>query len=111
MADLTPREADDLVVELVSDEDNVATFKVSGQLDASTENVLRTNLQQAINAGADRLVVETSGLQFMDSSGLAVLLGAARNISHLELRHPSDVIHRLITIAGLTEALPVTFDA
>lgn len=112
MADLNPPDGDgsDLAVEAAADAGAV-TLRVSGQLDVATESVLREAVRQAIDDGADRLVLDLSQLDFMDSSGLAVLLVAAREVTHFEIRNPTEVVQRLITLAGLAQTLPMAFDA
>ncbi|MEU1225366.1 STAS domain-containing protein [Streptomyces sp. NPDC005828] len=47
-----------------------------GELDHHTADLLRTPLDGALDAGRARLVVDCSGLEFCDSTGLNVLLGA-----------------------------------
>ncbi|MGW6395627.1 STAS domain-containing protein [Streptomyces sp. NPDC055103] len=48
----------------------------TGELDHHTAELLRTPLDAALDAGRSRLVVDCSGLDFCDSTGLNVLLGA-----------------------------------
>ena len=99
-----------LSVERLVDASGVVSFKVIGQLDVSTEAVLRAALEAAVRE-ASTIMLDVSELDFMDSSGLAVLLVAAREVDAIELRDPSDIIRRVITIAGLTETLRMTPDA
>lgn len=47
-----------------------------GELDHYTAELLRSPLDEALDAGRSRLVVDCSGLEFCDSTGLNVLLGA-----------------------------------
>ncbi|MGW5780431.1 STAS domain-containing protein [Streptomyces sp. NPDC003863] len=47
-----------------------------GELDHHTADLLRTPLDGALDEGRARLVVDCSGLEFCDSTGLNVLLGA-----------------------------------
>ncbi|MBX9424854.1 MULTISPECIES: STAS domain-containing protein [Streptomyces] len=47
-----------------------------GELDHHTAELLRSPLDGALDAGRTRLVVDCSGLEFCDSTGLNVLLGA-----------------------------------
>ncbi|MFF8379909.1 STAS domain-containing protein [Streptomyces sp. NPDC015661] len=47
-----------------------------GELDHHTAELLRTPLDTALDAGRARLVVDCTGLEFCDSTGLNVLLGA-----------------------------------
>jgi anti-anti-sigma factor len=55
------------------------TLSVSGDLDMSTAGLLREHL----NAGekADEVVIDLSQVEFMDSTGLAVVVGAARDMN------------------------------
>ncbi|MEU5219153.1 STAS domain-containing protein [Streptomyces sp. NPDC020807] len=48
----------------------------AGELDHHTAALLRTPLEAALDAGRSRLVVDCSALDFCDSTGLNVLLGA-----------------------------------
>lgn len=100
-----------VTVERLSEADGLLTIKVAGHLDISTEDIVRRELEEAIANGSSRLVIDASSLQFMDSSGLAVLLSAAANVEQLELRNPAQIIRRLITISGLGETLRITSDA
>ncbi|MFI5768464.1 STAS domain-containing protein [Streptomyces sp. NPDC051658] len=47
-----------------------------GELDHHTADLLREPLEHAVEQGRVRLVVDCSGLEFCDSTGLNVLLGA-----------------------------------
>ncbi|MGW8765318.1 STAS domain-containing protein [Streptomyces sp. NPDC055815] len=47
-----------------------------GELDHHTAELLRAPLDTALDAGRARLVVDCTGLEFCDSTGLNVLLGA-----------------------------------
>ncbi|GAA3372231.1 STAS domain-containing protein [Streptomyces sannanensis] len=47
-----------------------------GELDHSSADLLRVPLEDAVEQGRTRLVVDCSGLEFCDSTGLNVLLGA-----------------------------------
>lgn len=49
---------------------------VAGELDHHTAELLRAPLEEAIDQGRVRLVVDCSQLEFCDSTGLNVLLGA-----------------------------------
>ncbi|PBC82796.1 anti-anti-sigma factor [Streptomyces sp. 2224.1] len=53
-----------------------AVVTVSGELDHHTADLLRESLDGCVDDGYARLVVDCSPLEFMDSTGLNVLLGA-----------------------------------
>ncbi|MGW0121158.1 STAS domain-containing protein [Streptomyces sp. NPDC003327] len=48
----------------------------AGELDHHTADLLRAPLDEALDAGRSRIVVDCSELGFCDSTGLNVLLGA-----------------------------------
>ncbi|MFE7778063.1 STAS domain-containing protein [Streptomyces sp. NPDC057445] len=48
----------------------------AGELDHHTAELLRAPLEKALDQGRTRLVVDCSHLEFCDSTGLNVLLGA-----------------------------------
>jgi anti-sigma B factor antagonist len=75
-----------------------------GELDLLTAPRLRRELTEAVTDGRDRIVIDLSGLEFMDSSGLHVLLEAserARGNDHrLSLRSAPPRVHRLFELTG-----------
>ena len=67
----------------VSSRDSALTIALSGEIDHHAARELMAQLDQAI---AERLpahlVLDLSGVTFMDSSGIAVLLRARRQLGH-----------------------------
>lgn len=53
----------------------------AGELDAASAPALGRCLEAAIEAGHEDLLLDLSGLRFLDSTGLAVLLGAKRRLA------------------------------
>lgn len=82
---------------------------VRGELDIGSAPLLRDALLRLI-AGetVPDTVVDGSGVTFVDSSGLAVLLMAARRWSsagkQLVLRNPSRSLWRIVELTGATAA-------
>lgn len=76
----------------------------AGELDHHTAELLRTPLDEALDQGRDRLVIDCSQLEFCDSTGLNVLLGArlraeaAGGAVHLAAMLP--VVARVFEITG-----------
>ena len=86
-------------------------FVLAGEVDAHTAPELERALTARIaDAGSARL--DTSGVTFMDSSGLRVLIGATNESrgrgGDLIVDSPTSVVRRLIEISGLSEHLSVT---
>ncbi|MFD9909163.1 STAS domain-containing protein [Streptomyces sp. NPDC059063] len=64
-----------LLVE-VRNEGRSAVVTPAGELDHHTADLLREPLEDCVTQGFSRLVVDCSRLEFCDSTGLNVLLGA-----------------------------------
>lgn len=97
----------------LSDDDLVITptadgISVSGEIDTHTA----PSLAAAI-AAADRreLTLDFSGVEFIDSSGLRVLIQAHRKAAEsggtLRLSNPSAMVRRVLDISGLDDHLDV----
>lgn len=82
-------------------------LRLSGEMDISSVGAARPAIDEALSGAPDVLVVDLSGLTFMDSSGIALLLSVAERVERVRLRHPSESICRLIELTGLEDALPV----
>jgi len=80
-------------------------IRLSGELDMVSVERVRSVVEGALTAEDDRLAFDVSGLEFMDSSGIALLVSAARRARQVELRHPTPIVRRLIELTGLTELL------
>ncbi|MEU2118775.1 STAS domain-containing protein [Streptomyces sp. NPDC058700] len=65
-----------LRVEVRTVDEEIELLAPVGELDHHTSELLRAPLDDALEAGRSRLVVDCSGLEFCDSTGLNVLLGA-----------------------------------
>jgi anti-anti-sigma factor len=52
-------------------------------------------------------VFDLSGLRFIDSAGIAVLLEAAERVGSISVRDPAPPVRRVIEVTGLTEVLPL----
>ncbi len=92
------REGDDAVVHL------------AGELDINTSPDLQETLAPLCDAPR-RVAVDLSDLEFIDSTGLAALLGAHKALNDqggtLELRHPSKMVVGLVQITGLDDVFEI----
>lgn len=81
-----------------------AVFAPAGELDHHTADLLSDPLDAALDAGVSRLVIDCSGLEFCDSTGLNVLLSArlradaAGGAVHLAAMRPT--VARVFEITG-----------
>jgi anti-anti-sigma factor len=85
-----------------TDPDGTPVLKLRGELDMLSATKLRETVESLVADHCDRVVFDLSDLEFMDSSGIAVLVFAANNIDTFELRNASPIIRRIIEVTGLT---------
>jgi anti-anti-sigma factor len=88
--------------------DGVAIVQPRGELDLVTVETLRAALDGI--GSAERLVLDLSGLSFMDSTGLQLLVAlhqrAQRDGFQLTLVAPTAPVDRAIQLCGLDQELP-----
>jgi anti-anti-sigma factor len=82
----------------------VAVVTVTGELDVSNTSSLYTCLRDAINSGMTELRLDVEHLTFLGSSGLAVILGADKQMRALggtfTVMAPTPFVERLFRRSG-----------
>ncbi len=98
-------------VSVLGNPDDSVVVTVRGNLDVDSATVLGTSLDQVLERPQPRIVVDLSGVEFCDSTGLsAFVLGhdrARRAGGWLRLAAPSDWMSRLIETVGLSGRIAV----
>jgi len=98
-------------VELLRPADDVAVVQASGELDIHTNRAFKRCLVGAVQEGVARVVVDLTGVTFIDSSALGALVGGARRSA--ELRNelmivcPPGSVARVLEITGLNRAFAI----
>lgn len=88
----------------VSEDAGHVVVHLSGELDLVSEPLLKAALAQA---GGRPVRIELAELIFMDSTGLRVLLGAARELPGLQLSGPlQPAVKRLLELTQTLAILP-----
>lgn len=89
-------------------------IRVKGTLELATAEVLRDFVAQTLKSGHVHLILNLDGVDYMDSSGLAVLLGTLRRVRerHGSMRLVCSVRHvlRLLSLTGIDRLLPIHAD-
>jgi anti-sigma B factor antagonist len=95
----------------VLDQATCRVVQPSGQLDMETAPRLRAAIDQLIQGGDRRIVVDLGRLTFCDSIGLSTLVVAARTCAtdggYLRLARPTPFLLNLLTVVGVRDALEV----
>ena len=95
----------------VTDQGGTAVLAVHGEVDVSTAPRLRQQLVELASAGNDRAVVDLEGVDFLDSTGLGVLVGGLKRLrSHdgdLGLVCTQSRILKVFEITGLTKVFAI----
>lgn len=86
-------------------------ISVTGEIDVYTAPTLRDRLNELVADGEYDLVVDMAGVDFLDSTGLGVLVGALKRArSHdgtLQLVCDQEKILKVFRITGLTKVFPI----
>ena len=94
---------------------NATIVGVRGDVDVATSPQLRAELQAAIDAGSKEVVVDVSAMDFIDSAGLGVLIGALKRASEADVRlvlrgvQPSP--RKVLGITGLDDMFTIEGEA
>ena len=84
---------------------------VGGEIDVYTAPKLREQLVDLVNAGQYHLVVDMEDVEFLDSTGLGVLVGGLKRVrahdGSLRLVCTQERILKIFRITGLTKVFPI----
>ena len=83
---------------------------LSGELDIMSSPEVDKELRRVEATDADAIVLDLSGLQFVDSTGLRLLIQAEQrsrwDAGRLSLKRPPGRVQRVFEIAGIDKLLP-----
>ena len=97
--------------------DGRTVIAVGGEVDVYTAPQLRDKITEVVGAGSYRLIVDLSTVEFLDSTGLGVLVGGLKKVKthegSLDLVCTSERLLKIFTITGLAKVFPIheTLDA
>ncbi|MDO7905126.1 anti-sigma F factor antagonist [Paenibacillus sp. JX-17] len=90
----------------------VLIVRLTGELDHHTADLVRLQMDEAIQRRqCEHVVLSLNGLQFMDSSGLGVILGRYKLIKQkggkMAVCDVNPSIYRLLEMSGLFKIMPI----
>jgi len=84
---------------------------IEGELDIATADDLREHVQQAMDEHGPWLILDLSALDFMDSSGLNVIISTYRSVREaggsLSLAALNERVTKVVRLFGLHRQVPV----
>ena len=94
---------------------NTMTVKLNEDIDHSNALEIRERIDTEINKRpVKNLVFDFSDVEFMDSSGIGMILGRYKLLSsiggYVYINNPSSSVMKIIEIAGLARIIPIVND-
>ncbi len=98
-------------VSVIGNPDDSVVVTVRGSLDVDSATVLSTTLDQVLDRPGPRIVVDLSGVEFCDSTGLGAFV-TGHNRAHraggwVRLAAPGEWMTRLLDTVGLSARIGV----
>lgn len=94
-----------------SQDKQVHTLLVDGEVDVSNADQLRIALNQLLDEGVPEVVVDLTNVGYIDSTGIGVLMGAAHRTQDLPTKIavvcPHKNIRRIFDMLGVGEVLEI----
>ncbi|MHB1461519.1 MAG: anti-sigma factor antagonist [Armatimonadota bacterium] len=90
---------------------NTTVLKLQGRIDATSVSDTEKHLTGAYERGVRQMVLDLSGVDYISSAGLRVLLSSARRLQQgkgkLVIATPSDQARHILDMAGFSAIIPV----
>ena len=106
MPELEDDETTQLAIEVVGPVNGSPVVRVAGELDISNADELASVVESVLADSPACLNLDVAALEFMDSSGLAVLLQAAGR-TRVRLAQPQATVVRLLKVSGVSAMFEV----
>ncbi len=85
------------------------TLAVSGRLDTTTSPELEQELSASLDS-ADSLILDFSGLDYVSSAGLRVLLSAHKQMSGkggMKVKNVNEIVREVFDVTGFSDILNI----
>ncbi len=96
---------------IVYQDGKTATVHVQGEIDMTTSPLLRSCVAECLGQGCTEVTLDMSHLDFIDSSGIQVLVWLLKELRALDgqlvILNPPTMAERVLGISGLTPYLSI----
>jgi anti-sigma B factor antagonist len=103
--------ADGTLVVRTAKEDGTHVISLCGELDLANAGTAETALEASLAENASRVVIDMRELEFIDSTGIALLVAALGNNGSEEkvrfIPSSAPAVTRVLELTGLSERLPL----
>ena len=112
-AEYDPRPKGERVADLElesRESDDGASVVVRGEVDMATAPQLRDTLLELVDGGATRIALDCRGLDFLDSSGIGVLIAVRKRLGDdgsLTLEAPPAHVRKVLELTGVSEHVTI----
>lgn len=101
-----------LSVEVTLVREDVALLTVEGYLDVDTATELQAHLANQLHHGRRHFLLELSGVPFMDSSGMNIILRVYQEVrdrpGSVHIIAPTPAVRRILDLTGVSITVPVS---
>lgn len=101
----------------VAEEGGWSVLTLTGELDLAAAPAVRSRVVALTSGGSSRLVIDLRGVDFLDSAGLGVLVGARKRVRQIDeaagevrLVATEPQVLRVLALAGLDRVMDVFDD-
>jgi anti-sigma B factor antagonist len=93
----------------VSERDGATVLAVTGEVDVATAPQLRQEAVRLAGSGGSRLVIDLSGVDFLDSTGLGVIVGVLKRVrthgGELAIAGAENHVRKVFDITRISDVL------
>jgi anti-sigma B factor antagonist len=85
-------------------------IELAGDIDVETARTLRAHIVDRFNGSTSRVVVDLSGVDFMDSSGLGALVSGwqlTREDGAFRIAGANSIVRRVLSITGMEDVFAI----
>lgn len=95
----------------ISEANNVSLITVTGKIDSTTADEFGTSLNEMLAGGANQIVMNLEGVDYMSSAGLRQLIATLKklqpNDGDLRLAAPTEHVLEVFTLSGLSSVFSI----
>ena len=101
----------DLNVRVEAREKNYSIIELAGFLDAHTVNTFEAHLDEILQEGPNRIVIDMSQLIYISSAGIGTLMALTQRLrkgmGDMVLLQPNDKVYKILDLLGFTKIFNV----